>query len=315
VEALKLAFDTIIVGALALPWLAMGIYLFLGSQDGRMAHFGAVFRENQAQVPPAVAAVFLFAAAYFFGAAVSRVSGDFFNDEDLSVPVTENGIRARVYCNASGLNLLDLRFPTKEDAPFPVTAQSFEESCKMMDAKGPPEPCTANAPCRSANQLAERIFQLQESALLMQGGDRLERLNQLHAQIMVLRGAAFNGIIMCAFCLFGMCANQRARNRIVWIIPIVFLVVGAMTLWRHYRLHWSLDDPPFMECAFLSLGLVAVSAVWKGVPLRPYATYFLLSMAVSGVACFGWWWSEVLYDQQVLQSFYVQTHHLLTLTQ
>jgi hypothetical protein len=77
VDALKLAFDTVIVGALALPWVAMGIYLFLGSRDGQIARLWSSIKENQAQFPPAVAAVLLFATVFFLGAAVTRVSEDF----------------------------------------------------------------------------------------------------------------------------------------------------------------------------------------------------------------------------------------------
>jgi hypothetical protein len=299
VDALKLAFDMTIVGALSLPWVALGLYLFVGSQQGRIANVWTVFKENQAHVPPAVAAVALFAAAYFMGAAVSRVSGDFFDDEDLKVPVTESGIRARVYCKARMDNVLEI--------PPPFTGQSFDERCQAIEER---------ANDTKANDQAELIFKLQESALLMQGGDRLDRLNQLHAQIMVLRGAAFNGMIMCALCLFGMCANQRATNRLVWIIPMAFLALGATALGSHIvNNHGKLDDPPFMECALLGLGVVAVSAVWKGVPRRPYANYLLLSLMLSGFAYFGWWWSEILYDQQVLQSFYVQVHRSLTVPQ
>ena len=92
-DALKLAFDTVIVGALALPWVAMGIYLFLGSRDGQIVRLWLLIKENQAHFPPAVAAVLLFATAYSLGAAVSRVSGDFFNDHMWSFMPTEDNIR------------------------------------------------------------------------------------------------------------------------------------------------------------------------------------------------------------------------------
>ena len=54
------------------------------------------------KVPLAVTGVFLFAMAYFVGAAVGRVSGDLFDDGDLSWLPTENKIRSDVYCHFNG---------------------------------------------------------------------------------------------------------------------------------------------------------------------------------------------------------------------
>src|SRR5215469_10756070 len=85
VEAFKLAFETIIVGGLALVWVAMVIYLFNPSQA--LSLLSTVTADK---VSP-VLSVVLFVAAYLLGSAVSRVAEDFFDDE--GNPVAEYRIR------------------------------------------------------------------------------------------------------------------------------------------------------------------------------------------------------------------------------
>jgi hypothetical protein len=105
--ALTIAFDTTIVGALALPWLVLVVHLFfLGGEGSIKVLLRWVRRLNQ----PAVVSVVLFAMTYSLGSAVSRIAQDFFNDDDLNlqfpshppllirVGVTEYRILASVYC-------------------------------------------------------------------------------------------------------------------------------------------------------------------------------------------------------------------------
>jgi hypothetical protein len=149
------------------------------------------------------------------------------------------------------------------------------------------------------------LFQLQESALMLKGADKIERLSQLHAQILVLRGGAFDSFIFCVFCAFGWCANQS--NRLARIIPTLFFVAGAVAFGAHLFSHITdFSDPPFMELTFLCLGVAGFSIVGRGnVSKQPYGQYLLLSVLVTAIAYFGWWWSEILYDGQVLHMFAV----------
>ena len=100
-DALKLAFDTIIVGVLALPWLAIAIDLFLASKPGHGTRFVSWLQSHVTQLPTAAVGVVLFSMAYLLGAAVSRVAGDFLNDDDLVMPITEDRIRIAVYCDSA----------------------------------------------------------------------------------------------------------------------------------------------------------------------------------------------------------------------
>src|ERR1700689_1990389 len=115
--ALTIAFDTTIVGALALPWVYLIIHLFFCDGENRIkqAIYWNALRGGQgleafsALLP--VAAVVLFAVAYTLGSGVERVAKDFFDDDDLHVwvaghllrnGVSERRILTRFYCGTDG---------------------------------------------------------------------------------------------------------------------------------------------------------------------------------------------------------------------
>jgi hypothetical protein len=107
------------------------------------------------------------------------------------------------------------------------------------------------------------------------------------------------------FCVFGWCASQPGRRAV--IVPTLFFLVGAVSSGIHIHSHRTeFDDPPFMEFTFLCLGVAGLSLVRRGnIPKRPYGRYLLLSVLLAAIAYFGWWWSEILYDRQVLHMFAV----------
>jgi|SRR5579864_1430679 len=279
-EALKLAFETIIVGALALPWCAVALDLFFSTIVPDLAHLVSLVRQ---EIQRAVAGVVVLAMTFLIGAAVSRSAGDFFNDAEIGVMPTEDRIRADVYA---------------EEAQF-VPAKTFSN---------PPFIDSTNT------RDLKRIFRAQESALFLEGGDRIERLNRLHEQTMVLQGAAFDGLILSLLCLFGRCANlyhSTKRLRLVWwLLPLGVVAIACLCLYYHFC-HWSFTEPPFMEAALLVLGLAGCYALWKGAPQRAFGAGLLLSSLATILTFFAWWLTVVLYDQQVIYSFYVRRSNLL----
>jgi len=82
----------VIVGVLALPWLAIAIDLFFASKPGQANQFVSWLQSHGSQLPSADVGVVLFSMAYLLGAAVSRVAGDFFNDGDLNMAITQDHI-------------------------------------------------------------------------------------------------------------------------------------------------------------------------------------------------------------------------------
>ena len=97
-EWLKFAFDTLIIGALALPWLWLFMRIFFqrtSKQDN------LTFPVISALSPPSqqtVTGVLIIALGYFLGSAVSRISSDFFDDPDIlhGIP-NQSSIRQAVY--------------------------------------------------------------------------------------------------------------------------------------------------------------------------------------------------------------------------
>src|ERR1700677_2720347 len=93
-DALKFAFEILVVGVLALPWLIVLSRIFsFGAAFG--PRFDLSFVPEIARSTVAVAVVVAF--GYLLGSAVSRFSRDFFNDELWKPLPTEDLIRDNVY--------------------------------------------------------------------------------------------------------------------------------------------------------------------------------------------------------------------------
>jgi hypothetical protein len=302
-EALKLAFETVIVGVLALPWLAFELDMFFRPKNGGKHQGWSLWSFLKGEVgktgmviPSPVASVLLFVVAYFVGVVVTRASGDFFNDELPSPAPTEDHIRTAAYC--------DLADTLENEAGMTQLSRKAMET-KTNGLKITEVKCGAN---KEAEQAIKRLFHLREGAVLLEGGERTDRLNQLHSQILVLRGAAFNGLLTFMLCLFGLCARS-SRPRVWLVIPLTIVGFGFGFLFYHTH---GLDDPPFMEFTCVVLGLAGGYVLWKGAPEGKYVAGSLLSLLAFVISFLGWWWTEVLYDQQVMYAYYAASHKLLS---
>lgn len=81
-DALKFAFEILVVGALALPWIMVLVWMFPDPASGKQRDILKFFQPfSPVGARPAVTAVALVAIGYLLGSAVSRISRDFFNDE------------------------------------------------------------------------------------------------------------------------------------------------------------------------------------------------------------------------------------------
>ena len=283
--ALTIAFDTTIVGVLALPWVLVVIHLFFFEGEDRL---GDILHWLKKQKQPAVVGVLLFAMTYTLGSAVSRTAQDFFNDDDLylqadgqffRVGVTEDRILTRVYCESDDKHLL---FAEKEDLVFADKINTFQTFpakkalCSLTMKWG--VKYTYNRKDDELNETARDIFGLQENALMVKGGDFSVRLRQLHDQIMVLRGAAFDGVIGLSLCLFAWGVTVRREKARAWLrwmlvpVPALYLSVAAIATVHHFG-EGVPSDPPYMEFTLLVLALAGVWLVWmRPSPPKPEAT-------------------------------------------
>jgi hypothetical protein len=277
--ALTIAFDITIVGALALPWVLLVIHLFFFEGENLLEDALQWVKDKEQQ---AAVGVLLFAMTYTLGSAVSRTAHDFFNDDDLRlqvdgqllrVGVTENRIVARAYCEASGDNLLPAATdnPAIADKINTFQKQKTDPSCRR--ALRWTEHHTYVKTDDDLIDTAHDLFSLQENSLLLRGEDSTLRLRQLHDQIMVLRGAGFNGFIGFSLCLFAWGAtlrreHRRPEHRRSWLrlpllaAPAVYLAVALIATVNHFR-ERAPSDPPYMEFTLMLLALVGVWLVWK----------------------------------------------------
>lgn len=343
--ALTIAFDTIIVGALALFWVLLVIHLFFFEGENRFGDVVDWVHKRQAQ---AAAGIVLFAITYTLGSAVSRTAQDFFNDDDLYIYVpflqgtlrnvmTEDRILARVYCDSNENHLLPA------DASDRILARKFEDFKKQkLECAGAMGLWVADKDS-SDDPFVERardMFGLQENALMDKGGDYTVRLRQLHDQVMVLRGAAFNGVIGFSLCVFAWGLALGGKNPRSWIywalvpVPLIYFVVGLIAVIHHFAKGFP-PDPPYMEFTLFLLTGTGAGLLWrrrsKQVPekadhkVQPgyakdtgdekqtatkyywqkahWARLTLLSGVLAFAAFLGWWSTEVLYGDQVIYSY------------
>jgi len=343
--ALSIGFDTIIVGALALPWVLLAIHLFFSNNENNLKSvLDWVAKQNQ----PAVAGVLLFAMTYSVGSVVSRIAQDFFDDDDMHlrvfdylwrVGVTESSIRSDVYCDTSELSKAAPKAsdsargastnPAQADKPAsdpdPLCVFAGRWVIRQSDASVSPgwsselrdltgdETITVRW-INKMEELTGNRFRVKEAAVLLKGTDDTERIRQFHDQIMVLRGAAFNGGLAFSLLLFWWCSKFKSPLR--WAVLLIYIFPGVVATVNHFSDH--AHSPPYMEFTLLSLAgaggclLLRLKRKRKnagedpaGQPVRCEVrfAYVFLTLFLSVSAFLGWWATQVLYDQQVIYSY------------
>jgi hypothetical protein len=241
---LKFAFEILIVGALALPWLLVLIHAFSPAHaflqpDQQFKTLISRVGDNTQQ---AVIAAFVIAIGYLLGSAVSRISRNFFNDELPGIEHLEDRIRENVYwneyCEAA---LLHYSHYPKVPSTFPLHTQMVHWMCTGVQNSENPR----------FKQDVQEMFRLQEGELLLNGQDKVDRLRQYYDQIAVLRGAALNGVVLFTVSLFGFFGNLRERaskqriKKILTFFPAGILVIYAGYSLYSYSQRWELGAETF----------------------------------------------------------------------
>lgn len=325
-DAIKIAFETILVGAMALPWLFLVLLLFFPEAEGELRSLILV----EGGIQYAIVSVLAIAMGYTLGAAAARLAQDFFDDDDLGLSLpTEDTIRASVYCDVTDpgwLSRISVALP-RENGDLTLAA--------LCASYASPQAADRTLATRGIKEM----FKLQESMILLKGENNTSQLRHLHQQLMVLRGVAFNGLITCLLCLFAWNAGQEnwgSWRRILPLVLLLYLFFYAL-VWKHLEIrgisqlfhpHLSPDDPPFMECAGLMLALAGLYLATRHTPPRAsptprgseivlktdmrtfYGTGFIVAALLTAVSYGGWYWTEVLYDRMVIDSYYA-IHYLL----
>jgi len=315
-EAFKLALETIIVGLLALPWLAAAIdLLFPALHLDRMVSF--VSGEAKVQAAFGVA---LLSLAYVLGSAVTPLAQEFVDDEHwykVKLP-TERSLKARVYLKqakqAKHANLAD-EFQDTHDSIVQHLCQPDPNDRKLLETNDCLDP-------------AQAVFLQEESVVQVQGSGAAEpaRLTLLREQLIVLRGATFNLCVLLLLCTFGaiarLCTHLRERPPSLpwmtgraltvstWVLacfpPILVLGFALHSAGNDWAKH-DVTDPPIMEVVLTEIALIALIIAVKGVRPRPYIALWTIPAAlfVASLAYCGWMWTEVVYDQRVMSAYMV----------
>lgn len=304
-DALRLAFDTLIVGALALPWVAIIVRIFFpgftSSKPEETIRLLSVVPEHTRD---AVASVLLIAMGYFAGSAVTRMADDFFDDDEIPYLPVEHTIRNHVYCEEENANVMKkLGWPWGELDP------------NIGDPLNCPAPSKGDTEVDSTYE----VFHLQEQKLLQSGTDKIERLQQLHEQIVVLRGTALNAILFAALCMFGVVAEYRTRQTsgrairkyLTYVPSLALAALGLKWMWEHWKTvgpNYSLySHPPTMEIVVILLGIAGLFVIVPENDQKLYRNGFFLSMVFAVLAYLGWWGTEVIYNQYVIHAIYSVT--------
>ena len=290
-DALKIALETIIVGALAISWLLLLIDLFCPERERLLK---SLIDRLADKATSTAAGVFLFALAYLMGASVARVADDFFNDDDLGPPISEDDIRTEVYCDPTQPWLV------------PYSAVLIDKDGKRIDSNNL---CPGDREARKNN--VQHTYAVQEASLLLTSSGNTDRIRYLHQQHVVLRGVAFDALVATLLLLFGVCAKHgRTGRRVLSAISLLILLLAVRATVHHFGEHSGhlVGAPPLMEITLILFAIAGFALTRRDVLPRPYECAAMFSAVLAFLAVAGWWYSEILYDHTMIYFFYAHTH-------
>jgi hypothetical protein len=260
-DDIKVAFETIIVGVLAVPWLTI---LFLGL----MALFDAYARSNPLRdiVERArgehglderamkLAGVFLIAAAYFIGAGISRLADyttglNFTSRVLYPLGVKSDGcIRMQTYLRSyknEKIALVEADFPLRFSVPLARLRAALDSSISCL---GPRADILKD-------QVIKPIYTFQKFRVYNSSQNGFETLHHIDSEMVVLRGGFLNGLILCFVCL-------------PYLIASLLMQIRAFVLHPRGSHNWRPGKPTTYYIALFTLGLALTAmgrAAWQAV--------------------------------------------------
>jgi hypothetical protein len=295
-DAFKLAFETVLVGALALPWLWLAGVLMHGNLP-------CVARLLRKIVPagsvPATVGVAAFSFAYLLGSAICPVAQEFLDDMDSIGFPTQDTIQARIVGSQDAGPVLSEGGPQRLTKISDRNAWEGERVVRLTGA----------------------IFRREESAILLTSAEASERLNRLHERLTILTGATFSGFTLAMLLVFAWCGARRSRLHAAAVhcwhrrgmealtfFPCALIVFwGAWNLIKDWHKH-SVDDPPIMEMVLLILGvfgLVVTATRSPAIAALPGKLLFVTFLTVLSYG--GYLSTEPTYIHEVMDSYAAMT--------
>lgn len=331
-DVFKLAFETTVVGLLTIGWLAVAAYFLF--PDFRLDSIVEKPAEVLQKYPAAVGVVVL-TLAYCLGSAVLPIAKQLVNDEHW--PLNEKAIRCQVFTRQEQAfeSILQTDSPNSPAIPKLPREQSFSTAdlrprhcsywAPIFDGDilqgvkgfclrwiGSPSSPDEEADDRKADQILT-IFQQVETIVLSQPSDRTQDLRQLYERIVVLRGAVFSTFILLSICVFAYLAplgagtSHWAKRACGFALGLVLLTFAGCNGCNDLQ-HHDIFDIPVLETL---LAVITIFGMWLVIFKKARneqfhsKRYILISLFFTGLTYGGWMWSEIIYDQQVINSFVV----------
>lgn len=294
-EALKLAFETVMVGLFALPALLVMIEL-LSPGLFRSPGLAQAMAWIPSEVRPPAIGLALFSIVYLLGSMITPVASEFLNDPDMlgNYLPTEEKMEAWTY--------------TQMPAPPRIPGLIVPEDISLVGFAGAgSSPEEARQAVRAVSSIHDE-FQHEESALLLRGSDVCERLNRLHEQLNVLRGATFSAFALSALCLFAWCGRPgplQQLRRFAGLAASAGLVFAGVRELLNDIHHPEAGDMPVAELVFLAVGGFGVYVLIWGARsrLRFHGPACLLALCFAAICYAGFGSVATTYDQTVFNQY------------
>jgi hypothetical protein len=294
-DVFKLAFETVIIGLFALPWL--WVMIDLVNPDlfnySAMSRLAAIIPDN---LRPTIVGLALFSVTYLLGSILTPVASEFLNDRDMlgSVLPTEEKIEAATYRRLGAPSIPGLVVPKVELVKFPVEERMFRRA-------------------------VHHEFWHEESTLLLRGSDACRRLNRLHEQMTVLQGATFSAfalMVLCGFAWCGRCRKSpketgdwlsawpRVRRWFAFALSTGLIVVSANELVKDLDKP-ELGDMPIAELVLLLLGSFGLYVAIRGTQSKQnfHGLGFVLAFCLTLLCYSGFGCSERSYDEAIFNTY------------
>jgi hypothetical protein len=293
-DAFKLAFETVIIGLFALPWLWVMIDL-VNPDMCNSSNIKRVIECIPAELRPSAIGLALFSLVYLLGSMITPVAREFLNDKDLlgKMLPTEDKIQAVNYIQMSARTASNFATPTRIGlAHFP----------------------DVNAVSSSSTE-----FEHEESTLLLRGSDDCARLNRLHEQLTVLQGATFSAFALMVLCGFAWCGRfsndpamvgwkiflwQEARRWTAFVVAASMALLAGWGLWTssHYL---ATGNMPIAELVLLLLGSFGLYVLIWGARsrLKFHGLAFVFASCFAVLCYTGYGCTERSYDQEVYYTY------------
>ncbi len=312
-DAFKFAFETTIVGLLAVPWLALVINIFLQPFQVNRSEEGRLLSKL---LEPAALSILVLVLAYVLGSAVSPLATQLLDDPAMP-GIKIRQIRADLYLQYLDWLKVDPSLNSSNSSGRPMSLAGTD----LLKCLSPP---LAGLPKHRSSKMcwekADNLFLLQEEAVLREGTDRTARISRLYEQVIVLRGAVFNGVVFVVLCWFAHFSRPRSEAiSMSWsnqtmivrtlmtiiLILILFYVAGYLGSFDFVNHHDIVTDPPIMEIGLALLAVVGIVTALRGVARLPYIGAGLVFGVIFTVLAYGAWaWTEVLYTKNTISAFF-----------